>query len=76
MAEEVDARIGELQKELDELRGEQIKKLLKEREAIDEKLASYGHEAPVKTRKTRVVTCSNCGETGHTARTCPNPKKS
>jgi hypothetical protein len=44
------------------------KDLIRRRDEIDEQLiALLGGELKKKT-----VKCSNCGETGHTARTCPN----
>jgi hypothetical protein len=59
-------------------RNEAIKALLEKRKEIDEQLADfdYGEEKKsVPKGEKRQVTCSNCGEKGHTTRTCPNPKK-
>lgn len=44
-----------------------LKELISQREAIDEELKKIlGGEAPRRT-----LTCSRCGEQGHTARGCP-----
>ena len=48
---------------------DRMKELIAQRESIDEELTAIvtGSAAP-KERKT--LTCSKCGEQGHTARTC------
>ena len=44
-----------------------VKQLIEQRAAIDAELAGiFGGQAPQK----RTVTCSKCGEPGHTARSC------
>ena len=41
----------------------------------EEKLAKLGIGAGKRTRKSGERKCGNCGEVGHNARSCPNPKK-
>ena len=43
------------------------KELIRKREEIDEQLTILLSGEV----KKKAVTCSNCGESGHTARTCP-----
>ncbi len=45
-----------------------IKTLIEDREKIDAELASYLGEAP----KRQPQKCGNCGQEGHSARTCPS----
>jgi hypothetical protein len=55
-----------------------IKALLEKRKEIDKQLADFDYREEKKSEpngEKRQVTCSNCGEKGHTTRTCPNPKK-
>lgn len=63
--------------ELDKLKKQGIRFLLKERRAIDRKLTQLGHAIGLgsKTRKTGKRVCSVCGKTGHNARTCPQKGK-
>lgn len=41
----------------------------------EDKLAKLGVMGGKRTRKSGERKCGNCGETGHNARSCPNPKK-
>lgn len=49
---------------------ERVRELLAQRDKIDAELAGiFGGAAPTK----RTLTCSKCGEPGHTARSCSKP---
>jgi hypothetical protein len=59
-------------------RDEAIKALLEKRKEIDKQLADFDYREEKKSEpkgEKRQVTCSNCGEKGHTTRTCQNPDK-
>ena len=47
---------------------DRMKELIAQREAIDEELTAIVIGSAPKEKKT--LTCSKCGEQGHTARTC------
>jgi hypothetical protein len=58
--------------QVEELRLKAITLLLAERQAIDEKLATFGSEEGSQSRKR--TSCKRCGQEGHTVRTCPRPE--
>lgn len=64
--EDVFAKLADLNK----LKAEGIRFLLKERRALDRKLAKLGHafSAGVKRRTTGTRKCKVCGKAGHNAR--------
>ncbi len=66
-ADDIFAKLGELQK----LKRQAIRFLLKERRALDRRLVKLGHSAEARLRRTGKRVCSICGKTGHNARTCP-----
>jgi hypothetical protein len=63
--------------------GDRVKKLLADREKVaadlakvDEELAALLPAAPVTNGSGRAAQkCGNCGQEGHSKRTCPNPPK-
>jgi len=65
--DDIFAKIAELQK----LKRQAIRFLLKERNALDRRLAKLGHSAESRLRRTGKRFCRVCGKTGHNARTCP-----
>ena len=66
--EDVFAKLAELEK----LRKQGIRALLKEGRAIDRRLAKLGYTGATSTpRKSGRRKCRICGKTGHNARTCP-----
>jgi hypothetical protein len=65
--EDVFAKLAELQK----LQKQAIRTLLKERRALDRRLAKLGHTGGAPMRKAGKRTCKTCGKTGHNSRTCP-----
>jgi hypothetical protein len=70
-AEDVFAKIAELQK----LKGQAIRFLLKERRALDRRLVKLGHSAEARLRRPGKRFCRICGKTGHNVRTCPMKSK-
>ena len=65
--DDIFAKLGELQK----LKKQAIRFLLKERRALDRRLVKLGHTAETRLRRAGKRVCSICGKTGHNARTCP-----
>jgi hypothetical protein len=65
--EDVFAKIAELQK----LKNQAVRFLLKERRGLDRRLAKLGHSAEARLRRTGKRFCRICGKSGHNARTCP-----
>jgi hypothetical protein len=57
----------------EQLRKQAIKLLLVERNLIDEKLASLGHDGITNRETSRGArkSCGKCGESGHNSRKCP-----
>ena len=54
--------------ELNKLKKQAIRFLLKERRALDRRLVKLGHSAEVRLRRTGKRLCRVCGKTGHNAR--------
>ncbi|GEM_PF-2220722 len=60
--------------ELETLRKQAVRALLKDRRAVDRHLAKLGHAGGVAVRKAAKRFCSICGKSGHNSRTCPLAK--
>ena len=63
--------MSDILSQAEELRQKAIALLVSERQAIDEKLATLGHDGTAKPSTRKPTTCAKCGEVGHTVRTCP-----
>ena len=68
--------VKRLKEQYEQAKQPAIDALLAQRKAIDEQLEELGHSCKSPdARKRAPKKCRFCGNTGHTARTCPQAKK-
>ena len=69
-------KVKKLREEYENAKQPAIEALLAQRKTIDEQLEELGYCAKSSdSRKRAPKKCRLCGNTGHTARTCPQAKK-